>query len=135
MRAYGKHYQPDSILIKNGHRPREYQGVVREWLPQITEGREARKIIYIAHLPNGGFAGNFQTIDKAAEWIDSTVTRDGWTPDQAAAQAAADAQAAVRSYMARMGKRGGAATKGVTSAAKAQASRANGKLGGRPTTR
>jgi hypothetical protein len=35
-------------------------------------------------------------------------------------------------YLRMIGRRGGAATKGITSEAKAEASRANGKKGGRP---
>lgn len=38
----------------------------------------------------------------------------------------------MREYFSEIGARGGAATKGITSEAKAEAARENGKLGGRP---
>ncbi len=39
---------------------------------------------------------------------------------------------AVKAYLAKIGAKGGAATKGVTSEAKAEAARKNGAKGGRP---
>lgn len=39
---------------------------------------------------------------------------------------------AVKAYLAKIGAKGGAATKGITSEAKAEAARKNGAKGGRP---